>query len=144
MRKALILLLCVACCGIAYPQIKMNANPKPDVISSGWGGFNNLNRYYANGQAYYFLSLTSDNRFDRLYTINLGDKENALATLNLLLNNFSTDASFACEDMSGEAFWIFGENPMEKRYMIKKDSHAGYGYLRLVEIKKFIKALSYE
>ena len=142
MRKALILLLFVACCGVASAQIVMNEVKQHEKVCSASNGFDNLMKYDKGGVAHYYLSLSSENRFDNLYRIHLGTKENALTTLSQLLNNFAHEKSLSCVDDEGENFSALGWNFMgDKYWSIRKKGYAGDAVLRLSVIRKFTKAL---
>lgn len=145
MRKALILLLCVACCGVASAQIVMNEVKQHEKVCSASNGFDNLMKYDKGGVAHYYLSLSSENRFDNLYRIHLGTKENALTTLNQLLSNFAPEKALSCVDDESEHFSALGCNFMgDKYWSINKKGYAGNALLRLYVIRKFLKSLQEE
>lgn len=144
MKKIVIAVLALFSLGIAEAQIKITeTHKKSETVCSGAFGWNTLDRIEVEGTYYYFLTLTSDNRFDKSYSILLGEKKDALTSLNIFADNFSPDNSFTCKDANGNPFRLHAQNLMgEKRYAVKMDGYAGYAYLRLMDIRKFIRALT--
>lgn len=145
MKKILALLLALVVVGTAEAQVQMTRTSRPIVVCSGAFGWNDLVKFHEGGGINYYLSLSSDNRYDNRYYINLGSKRYAISTLTKFVENFSASASYSAKDASGEPFRIKGETSMgEKRYAIKKDGYAGWAYLRIMDAKKFLKALKKE
>lgn len=143
MKKIIIAVLALFSLGIAEAQIQMKdtSAERSRVVCYGALGWNNLYITPIMGKDYYRISLLSTNRFDDNLTIYLGGKDEAIKTLSQFLDNFTPDGRWECKDFHDVPFTAYGDNPMEKRYMIVQGGYAGVGYLRLMDIKKFLKYL---
>ena len=125
---------------IAEAQIQVNKQPKRETIKSLRMGYVTLTKT----EVTYFLSMISDNQFDKSYVILLGEsKEAAIQSLNSLIEISSTitkDDSFEFND--GIKNYRIYRGMFKSEVWFKADGHAGYGKTSTTELNNLLKALT--
>ena len=125
---------------MADAQIQVNRQPKRETIKSLRMGCVSL---YKTEESY-FLSMTSDNQFDKSYVILLGEsKEAAAESLQSLIEMSSTitkDESFEFND--GIKDYSIFRGTFKSEVWFKGDGHAGYGKTSTAELNTLLKALT--
>lgn len=125
---------------IAEAQIQVNKQPKRETIKSLRMGYVTLTKT----EQTYFLSMISDNQFDKSYVILLGEsKEAAIQSLNSLIEISSTiakDDSFEFND--GIKNYRIYRGMFKSEVWFKADGYAGYGKTSTTELNNLLKALT--
>lgn len=125
---------------MADAQIQVKKQPKIETIKSLRMGYVTLSK----SEDIYFLSLTSDNQFDKSYVILLGEsKEAAIQSLNSLIEISSTitkDDFFEFND--GIKDYHLAKGAFKSELWFKADGHAGYGKTSTTELNNLLKALT--
>lgn len=125
---------------IAEAQIQVNKQPKRETIKSLRMGYVTLTKT----EETYFLSMISDNQFDKSYVILLGEsKEAAIQSLNSLIEISSTitkDDSFEFND--GIKNYRIYRGMFKSEVWFKADGYAGYGKTSTTELNNLSKALT--
>lgn len=125
---------------IAEAQIQVNKQPKRETIKSLRMGYVTLTKT----EETYFLSMISDNQFDKSYVILLGEsKEAAIQSLNSLIEISSTitkDDSFEFND--GIKNYRIYRGMFKSEVWFKADGYAGYGKTSTTELNNLLKALT--
>lgn len=146
MKKILLAIIVMLTLGSASAQITIEKKDKSyTTVCRGFFGYNELLKFQVEGVDYYMLSLTSDNRYDSPYSIRLGNKKETIDSLTLLYDTFAKDQDYDIKDTSDKVYRFHCDTSAgEKRYMVKTEGYAGWGYFRLTEIKKFLAVLTAE
>ena len=125
---------------IAEAQIQVNKQPKRETIKSLRMGYVTLTKT----EETYFLSMISDNQFDKSYVILLGEsKETAIQSLNSFIEISSTitkDDSFEFND--GIKNYRIYRGMFKSEVWFKADGYAGYGKTSTTELNNLLKALT--
>lgn len=125
---------------IAEAQIQVNKQPKRETIKSLRMGYVTLTKT----EETYFLSMISDNQFDKSYVILLGEsKEAAIQSLNSFIEISSTitkDDSFEFND--GIKNYRIYRGMFKSEVWFKADGYAGYGKTSTTELNNLLKALT--
>ena len=125
---------------IAEAQIQVNKQPKRETIKSLRMGYVTLTKT----EETYFLSMISDNQFDKSYVILLGEsKEATIQSLNSLIEISSTitkDDSFEFND--GIKNYRIYRGMFKSEVWFKADGYAGYGKTSTTELNNLLKALT--
>lgn len=125
---------------MADAQIQVKKQPKIETIKSLRMGYVTLSK----SEDIYFLSLTSDNQFDKSYIIYLGEShEAAVGSLNSLIEVASTitkDDSFEFNDGRND-FYIY-RGMFKGEVWFKAKGFAGYGKTSTTELNNLLKALT--
>lgn len=125
---------------MANAQISVSGKSTRKTIKTtrmGWVELSCIDGYY------YFLSITSDNRFDRYYTISLGKgKAEAVESLQSLISIASSlekGQSAALNTITQE--YIILKGSAKGEISIKGDLYSGYGDVSKKNLEKLLKAL---
>ena len=125
---------------IAEAQIQVNKQPKRETIKSLRMGYVTLTKT----EETYFLSMISENQFDKSYVILLGEsKETAIQSLNSFIEISSTitkDDSFEFND--GIKNYRIYRGMFKSEVWFKADGYAGYGKTSTTELNNLLKALT--
>lgn len=125
---------------MAEAQIQVKKQPKIETIKSLRMGYVNLTKT----DDLYFLSMTSDNQFDKAYVIMLGKgKEAAVQSLKALIEVSETitkDDSFEFND--GVRDYNIYRGTFKSEVWFKGAGHAGYGKTSTAELNSLLKALT--
>lgn len=142
MKKIGLAIIALLFVGAASAQMQITKVEEPTLVCKTWNGWNKLYKHQVNGEYSYYFILASDNRYDRIYHIDLGSKKEAIETIHFLLDNYKPGADFHATEVTGETFYVFAVNMLgDKHYTIKKDGYGGYASIRLNELKKYATAL---
>ena len=125
---------------MAEAQIQVRKQTKREIIKSLRMGYVTLSKTDES----YFLTMISDNQFDKAYVIFLGEgKETAAQSINSLIEVSSTivkNDSFQFND--GNKDYRIYRGTFKSEVWFKDDGHAGYGKTSTAELNSLLNALT--
>lgn len=124
---------------MADAQIKVNKQPKRETIKSLRMGYVALTKT----EETYYLTMISDNQFDKSYVILLGEgKDAAIQSINSFIEISSTikkDDSFEFND--GIKDYRIYRGVFKSEVWFKADGYAGYGKTSKAELNQLLESI---
>lgn len=124
---------------MADAQIQVEKHPKIEKIKSARFGVIDLKKM---GDSYY-IALSSSNRYDDPYIINLGDdKQSTINSLNSLIEiceTITNEDTFEFNDGVND-FLVF-RGTVKGELWIRSDGYAGHGIILKSDLNSFLRAM---